>query len=165
MCVILNAHTCKSQCLLGIWCLGRETTFPYLCKGVTTDLVALVLNTCNILKKYWRMPLTSIWLPCVLAELPSNLVLCEITSSYFYLQFAMSYLINSLPGFGLICQMWLQSKFMKLLYKQVLPIAVGKYSSGDLKTTISKENTEQLSVNAGRYIAYFVKCFISYWPV
>lgn len=51
---------------------------------------------------------------------------------------------------------------MKLLYKQVLPIAVGKYSSGDLKTTISKENTEQLSVNAGRYIAYFVKCFISY---
>lgn len=48
---------------------------------------------------------------------------------------------------------------MKLLYKEVLLIAVGKYSSGDLKTTISKENTGQLSVNARRHIAYFVEVF------
>lgn len=46
---------------------------------------------------------------------------------------------------------------MKLLYKQVLPVAVGKCSSGDLKTTVSKESTRQLSVNARRHTAYFVK--------
>lgn len=48
---------------------------------------------------------------------------------------------------------------MKLLYKEVLLIAVGIYSSGDLKTTVSKENTGQLSVNARRHIAYFVEVF------
>lgn len=101
-----------------------------------------MLSACNILVKYWRRPLTSIWLLYVLVELPLNMVLCEIIYSYFYLQFAMSYLGHSLPGFGLICQMWLQGKLIKLLYKQVLPIPVHKYSSGDWKTTISKENTE-----------------------
>jgi len=48
---------------------------------------------------------------------------------------------------------------MKLLYKQVLPIVVGKYSSGDLKITISKEYTRQLSVTTRRHIVYFVKVF------
>lgn len=52
----------------------------------------------------------------------------------------MSYLSHSLPGFGFICQMWLQRKLTKFLYKQVLPNHVHKYSSGDLKATISKEN-------------------------
>lgn len=46
---------------------------------------------------------------------------------------------------------------MKLLYKQDLPIALGKYSSGDLRTALSMENTKQLSVNARRRIVYFVK--------
>lgn len=41
---------------------------------------------------------------------------------------------------------------MKLLYKQVLFIALGKYSSGDLKNTIFKENREQLGANDRRYI-------------
>lgn len=135
-------------------CLVRKTTLPI--SEDLTDLVALVPNACNILVKYWKRPMTSTGLPCVLVELPSNLVLWEITSSCFYLQFAMSYLIHSIPGFGLICQMWLQRKPIKLLCEQVLPIGVVEYSSGDLKTTVSKENTRQLSVNAKK--AYCICC-------
>lgn len=48
---------------------------------------------------------------------------------------------------------------MKLLYEQVFPIAVSEYSSGGLKTTVSKENIRQLSVNTRRHTAYVVEVF------